>query len=101
MAGSVWDEVLDCEHVATPSGDDGKYHWAVLEHYWDRNYCCYPERGGDMRSVTKPSDFYSSRKWRSSTMYCDYLRPLSVEHMLTMSLPEAPGTALREFGNCR
>jgi len=32
--------------------------WAC---HWDCQSCSYPERTGDLRSVVKPSDFYSPR----------------------------------------
>lgn len=33
--------------------------WAC---HWDCQSCSYPERTGDLRSVVKPSDFYSPRQ---------------------------------------
>jgi DNA-binding CsgD family transcriptional regulator len=67
--------------------DDGPF-WA---HYWDSDPCCYPDRSGDLRSVTRISDFYSGRQWRSTGMYHDYLRPAGFEHELMMCLPAGPG----------
>src|SRR6516164_11117626 len=37
--------------------------WA---HYWDCPFSSYPDRTGDLRSVTKVSDFYSARQWHSA-----------------------------------
>ena len=51
----------------------------------------YPERTGDLRSVVKPSDFYSARQWHSTGMYCDYHRPHGIEHELQLCLPEPAG----------
>ena len=65
-------------------------HW---EHYWDCQPCSYPDRAGDLRSIVKPADFYSSRQWHSTGMYCDLYRPRGVEHELQLCLPEAPGHA--------
>jgi len=68
---------------------------AVVRHYWDCQQCSYPERSGDLRSVTKPSDFYSVRQWHSTGMYCDYFRPGGVEHLIMLCLPEGTGSATR------
>jgi DNA-binding CsgD family transcriptional regulator len=79
--------------VPDEEDDDIALAEALVEHYWDCQQCSYPERSGDLRTVTKPSDFYSVRQWHGTGMYCDYFRPLGVEHLLVLSLPEAPGTA--------
>jgi DNA-binding CsgD family transcriptional regulator len=72
----------------TDEGDDGPF-W---EHYWDCAPCSYPDRSGDLRSVTKVSDFYSGRQWRDTGMYREYLRG-EIEHELIMCLPAGPGRA--------
>jgi hypothetical protein len=52
-----------------PGGDDdGAAFWV---HYWDCAPCCYPDRSGDVRSITKLSDFYSARQWHATGMYHD------------------------------
>jgi DNA-binding CsgD family transcriptional regulator len=79
--------------VPDEEDDDIALAEALVAHYWDCQQCSYPERSGDLRTVTKPSDFYSVRQWRGTGMYCDYFRPLGVEHLLVLSMPEAPGTA--------
>jgi DNA-binding CsgD family transcriptional regulator len=66
---------------------------------WERWWACrsdclsntYPERTGDLRSVVRPSDFYSVRQWHSTGMYCDYHRPWGLEHELQLCLPEPAG----------
>jgi DNA-binding CsgD family transcriptional regulator len=63
-------------------------HW---QHYWDYLPCSYPDRTGDLRSVTKIADFYSDREWRSTGMYADVMRPQGITHDLTLCLPEPPG----------
>ena len=63
-------------------------HW---EHYWDCQPCSYADRSGDLRRITKISDFYSGRQWHSIGMYCDFFRLLGLEHQLILALPEAPG----------
>jgi len=58
---------------------------------WDCQSCSYPDRTGDLRSVVKPSDFYSARQWHSTGMYCDYHRPFGMEHELQLCLPGSAG----------
>ncbi|MGN6175858.1 MAG: hypothetical protein ACTHPS_23350 [Streptosporangiaceae bacterium] len=59
--------------------------------YWASDSCCYPDRTGDLRSVTKISDFYSTRQWHSTGMYRDTVRLAGVEHQLALCLPAGPG----------
>jgi DNA-binding CsgD family transcriptional regulator len=59
--------------------------WAC---HWDCQSCCYPERTSDVRSVVKPSDFYSARQWHSTRMYSDILRPQGGEHHIQLCLPD-------------
>jgi DNA-binding CsgD family transcriptional regulator len=59
------------------------------EHYWGSLPCSYPDRAGDLRSVTKISDFYSARQWHSTGMYQDCLRQM--EHEIMVCLPADPG----------
>lgn len=76
-----------------PGGDDdGAAFWA---HYWDCVPCCYPDRSGDLRSVTKISDFYSARQWHATGMYHDYFQPGGIDHELMLCLPAGPGRAGR------
>ncbi len=77
-----------------PADDDGDMD-AFWVHYWDCLPCSYPERSGDLRSVTAISDFYSARQWHGTGMYRDYLRPAGLEHELMMCLPSAPGRTVR------
>jgi DNA-binding CsgD family transcriptional regulator len=60
-------------------------------HYWDCETSSYPDRSGDLRSVIKPSDFYSVRQWHSTSMHTDYYRPGGTEHLLALALPAGPG----------
>jgi DNA-binding CsgD family transcriptional regulator len=59
------------------------------ELYWDSLPCSYPDLTGDVRRVTKISDFYSARQWHSTGMYCDCFR--EVEHEIMVCLPAGPG----------
>ena len=82
-----------------PSGDAaiGYEAWDQVfwEHYWDYP-ASYPARTGDLRSVLKCSDFYSTRQMRNTAMYIDKDRPLGLEHCLMACLPSAvPQTAGR------
>jgi DNA-binding CsgD family transcriptional regulator len=59
-------------------------------HYWQCQPCSYPDRTGDLRSVVKISDFYSSREWRSIGSRCGICRPLGFDHDLMLTLPATP-----------
>ena len=63
---------------------------AYWTHYLDSKFCSYPGRTGDLRSIIKITDFYSTRQWHSTGMYTDHNRPLGLEHCLMLSLPEPP-----------
>lgn len=65
--------------------------WA---HYWDCDPCSYPDRSGDLRSITKISDFYSARQWHGTGMYRDQFRG-EIEHEMMMCLPAGPGRSVR------
>src|SRR5262249_29213950 len=51
--------------------------------------CSYPDLSGDLRSVTKISDFYSARQWRSCGMYSEFIQLW--QHSLLLCLPARPG----------
>jgi DNA-binding CsgD family transcriptional regulator len=80
---------------------------AWLERDWACHLACqscsYPERTGDLRSVVKPSDFYSARQWHSTGMYGDLFRPQGFEHDLQLCLPDpaelsaGPGRTVRVY----
>ena len=54
------------------AADDGPRRGSPFwKHYWGSVRCSYPDRTGDLRSVTKISDFYSARQWHSTGMYQD------------------------------
>ena len=75
-------------------------HW---QHYWNCQPCSYPDRSGDLRRIVKIADFYSSRQWHSTGMYCDLYRPSGLEHELMLTLPAVaspvsePGRNVRLF----
>ncbi len=64
-------------------------------HYWECLACSYPDRSGDLRSVTMASDFYTDTEWHRTGMYVEYLRPAGVEHELMVCLPGGPGHTVR------
>jgi DNA-binding CsgD family transcriptional regulator len=68
---------------------------ARAELFWPCHFkcqaCSYPERTGDLRSVVKPSDFYSARQWHSTGMYTDIYVPQGYEHDLQLCLPDPTG----------
>ncbi len=98
-------QTLFLQHL--PGGEDlvveedyNALHW---QHYWNCQPCSYPDRTGDLHSIVKPTDFYSSRQWHSTGMYCDMYRPWGNEHDLMLTLPAAsspvsgPGRTVRLF----
>jgi DNA-binding CsgD family transcriptional regulator len=76
---------------ATPEAD-AQVFW---KHYWDSIPCSYPDRTGDVRTVTKPLDFYSARQWHSTGMYCEHFRPQGREHEMMLCLPGGHRRAIR------
>jgi hypothetical protein len=46
--------------------------WA---NFWACLSCSYPERTGDLRSITTISDFYSARQWHSTGHYGENVGP--------------------------
>ncbi len=78
---------------ALPADDEDEDAQAFWAHYWDCEPCSYPDRTGDLRSVTKISDFYSTRQWHATGMYSEYMP--WVEHELMLCLPAGPGRTVR------
>ena len=86
--------VLFDQSVPPHAGDGGfddDLASAFWKHYWQSLPCSYPERTGDLRSVTTISDFYSARQWHSTGMYQDCVP--DVEHELMVCLLAGPGWA--------
>jgi DNA-binding CsgD family transcriptional regulator len=83
----------DFEQFApVPAGEGDSDDEPFWTHYWDSRPCSYPDHSGDLRSVTRVSDFYSAREWHATGMYCDYFHPAGIEHELMMCLPVGPGS---------
>ena len=79
-----------------PAGDGDACGEAGPEAFWNNYFwpsepCSYPDRTGDLRSITKISDFYSARQWHSTGMYYDVIHPGGIEHQLILCLPAGPG----------
>jgi DNA-binding CsgD family transcriptional regulator len=72
--------------------DDEQLYWEI---YWDSTCCSYPDHTGDVRSVTKVSDFYSARQWHSTAMYSEMFRPFGLEYELLLCLPAGPLRTIR------
>jgi DNA-binding CsgD family transcriptional regulator len=84
----------DDDEGPDPASDEG-LHQALWKHFWDCQFCSYPDRTGDVRSVFQVRDFYSAREWHSIGTYCDVARPRGVEHYIAVCLPEPPGPEAR------
>jgi DNA-binding CsgD family transcriptional regulator len=71
------------------SGEDDldRAYW---KHYLASQFCRYPGRTGDLRSIIKIIDFYPTRQWHSTGMYTDFSPLEGVEHCLMLCLPEPP-----------
>lgn len=67
--------MFEQEVPASSENADGDAFWT---HYWDCLSCSYPDRTGDVRSVTLISDSYSARQWHGTGMYREYLQPAGV-----------------------
>jgi len=70
---------------------DYQLYWQL---YWD-SICSYADHTGDVRSVTKVSDFYSARQWHSTAMYSEFFRPYGLEHEMQLCLPAGPLRTIR------
>ena len=89
-----------------PGGEDlvVEQDWDALfwQHYWNCQPCSYPDRAGDLRSIVKIADFYSSRQWHSTGMYyCRSWGWSTICRLLTLpaapSPVSGPGRTLRLF----
>jgi DNA-binding CsgD family transcriptional regulator len=64
-------------------------------HYWTGPFCSYPDRTGDLRSVTKMSDFSSMIALRRTALWSDYFRLFGVHREMMVCLPSPPLRTLR------
>lgn len=63
--------------------------------YWGAPFCSYPDRTGDLSSVTKGSDFGTMTAMRRTELWCDYFRPFGVHREMMLCLPSPPRRTLR------
>ena len=98
--------LISCEYLSFVGLDSARqvhWFWQVVpaeaddfddslfwEHYGDCPPCSHTDRTGDLRRVTKISDFYSARQWHSTGMYHDVVHPSGIEHELMLLLPYSP-----------
>jgi DNA-binding CsgD family transcriptional regulator len=75
--------------------DESSMTTAFWTHYWDCWSCSYPDRTGDLTSVTRLSDFYPGRSLYDIGMWTDYLRHAGLEREMMLCLPSRPGRTLR------
>jgi DNA-binding CsgD family transcriptional regulator len=80
--------------IPAEDGDEEDSERAFWASYWDCDPCSYPDRGGDLRSITKISDFYSVRQWHNTGMYSECFRG-EIEHEMMLCLPAGPGRTVR------
>ncbi len=63
-------------------------------YHYPNSICSYPERTGDLHSVTKTTDFHTLRENRATPMYIDVNEP-DADHEMMAVLPDGPGQQLR------
>jgi DNA-binding CsgD family transcriptional regulator len=78
-----------------PAPDYEALDAAFWTHYWDSPSCSYPDTSADLVTVTTASDFHSDRQFRSTPMYCEYFRPMTIQREMMLCLPSRPGRVLR------
>lgn len=89
---STFDQSLPIESA---DGEEDEQDRAFWSHYRESEACSYPDRTGDLRTVTKISDFYTDTEWRDHPMYRDYFRSLGLEREIMICLPGGPGKTVR------
>lgn len=78
-----------------PSVDEDRLDAAFWSQYWSCRACSYPDRMGDLVSVTRLSDFYTTQQLHNSGIWTEYMRLTGDEHEMTLCLPSQPGNTLR------
>lgn len=63
--------------------------------YWTEPFCSYPDRTGDLTSVTKASDFGTLAALRRSRLWCEYFRPFGAHREMMVCLPSPSRRTLR------
>jgi hypothetical protein len=70
--------------------EDGEPDPVFCRHYWDCAPCSYPDRSGDLLSVTAISDFYTRQQWHNTGMYAGYFGSAGVEAEAVICLSARP-----------
>lgn len=100
-------QLIDCDALAVSGQDTPRWEmfaaqvlpeeeqlyapqrWAVEDpyrlHYWDST-CSYPDRTGDIVTVTRDSDLQSQREYHNSPTYVDCEKPEGLEHEVMVCL---------------
>jgi DNA-binding CsgD family transcriptional regulator len=83
-----WDFFADQELPALPLPPETAeaVGEAYARHYWEST-CSYPDRTGDLVSVTMDTDFGSRRELRRTAMYAEFDRVYGFEHEIRVILP--------------
>jgi DNA-binding CsgD family transcriptional regulator len=63
--------------------------------YWTGPFCSYPDRTGDLTSVTRMSDFSTMTALRRTELWSEYFRPFRAYRELMLCLPSPPRRTLR------
>jgi hypothetical protein len=84
------------EYGQLPGLDDEDAPVEVFwSNYWTEPFCSYPDRTGDLTSVTKVSDFCTMPALRRTQLWSDYFRPFGTHRELMLCLPSPPRRTLR------
>jgi DNA-binding CsgD family transcriptional regulator len=79
-----------------PDVDDDDAPMAVFwSNYWASSFCSYPDRTGDLATVTKMSDFTTMTALRRTRMWSEYFRPFGIYREMLMCLPSPRRRTLR------
>jgi DNA-binding CsgD family transcriptional regulator len=63
--------------------------------YWTEPFCSYPDRTGDLTSVTKVSDFCTMAALRRTQLWSEYFRPFGASREMMLCLPSPPRRTVR------
>jgi DNA-binding CsgD family transcriptional regulator len=79
-----------------PDVEDADALQAVFwSNYWASPFCSYPDRTGDLATVTKMSDFATMTALRRTRMWSEYFRPFGTYREMLMCLPSPRWRTLR------
>jgi DNA-binding CsgD family transcriptional regulator len=88
-------EASPIQDAPADSADTDESLAVFFTHYWDCDFCSYPDRTGDLDRVVLASDFYTQQQFRATGMWSEYLRPLGVAHELIACVGGLPGRTVR------